>query len=186
MMVPSFRRHYTTAVKNAIRRTDTNNSKSRSVHFMKKYLALSEEEATLLYKLVRCGMDHEGTTKLAIKFFVHYGRQKKDVFLYKDAENCIWLNVAELAYVYLDAIDLIANDVHAHLSHIPKASKEDEDAFVAALEKIGRDIGEFCQAAWHARDEAEQAELERGAIKERTSASPFLKEHLKCFTTPKV
>jgi hypothetical protein len=161
-------------------------SADRSVQFMKKYLAVSEEEAKLLYALVRCGMDHEGTTKLAVRFFVHYECRNKGVFLYKDRESCIWLNVTELAYAYLQAIDRIATDVHAHLSHIPELSKKDENVFVAALEKIGADIGDFCKVAWYARDAVEQARQERGDIKARSSANPFLTEYLKGFTTPKV
>src|SRR5947209_1547430 len=61
-------------------------SQKRSVRFMMRYLNLSEELARLVYVLVRCGVAHEGTTKLAIKFFVYPDRLDCTRFLYKSTD----------------------------------------------------------------------------------------------------
>jgi hypothetical protein len=159
------------------------NSTSRSVKFMRKYLGLTEEEARLLYALVRCGIAHEGVTKLAIRFFVHYDCRERHVFLYKDHEHCIWLNVTELAYSYLDAVDLIGTEPHSHLFHVPAPSPHDEDLFHAALKQIRTDIDQFCiAAAESASDEREKEAIRRGAVGQTTSSSPFLTEWLSQFT----
>jgi hypothetical protein len=153
-------------------------SGDRSTQFMKSYFSISEI-ARMLYALVRCGMNHEGTTKLAVKFFVHHERLKKGVLLYKDRHHCVWLNVTEFAHSYVDVIDRIALDVHSHLSHIPVVSPKDEALFVDALNEITADISEFCSAAEHARVEAVWRECNM-----TTSSSPFLSEWLSCFSTP--
>src|SRR4051812_31368532 len=42
----------------------TNNSKARSIEFMRQHLGLSADAASLMYAVVRCGMAHEGVPKL--------------------------------------------------------------------------------------------------------------------------
>jgi len=148
-------------------------SKKRSVVFMRQHLGMTEEEAKLMYALVRCGLAHEGVTKLAIQFFVHEDRIHPAEFLYKDHENSIWLNVTELAHCYLEAVERIGADIHAHCAHVPKAISKDELIYQNALALVKRDITEFCGVI---------AENQR---KPQSSLSPFLAACLKHFTAGK-
>lgn len=108
-------------------------SSLRSVAFMEKYLGLSHDAANLMYTVVRCGVAHEGVTKLTMRFFVYYHRLARGTILYPDEPNTIWLNVTELAWSYLDAIAEIERDVHAHLKHIPPDKPQDQALFSRVL-----------------------------------------------------
>lgn len=158
-------------------------SAARSERFMQEHLGLAEADAKLLYSLVRCGMDHEGTAKLAVRFFVYYEQVMPGRFLFKDDEMCIWLDVTELARCYLSAVDRLAQNP-SMLVEFPAASAKEEAMFVAALGSIQTDINEFCTAAGEAEDVAEEAEARRLNLQERSSQSPFLAEHLNAFKTP--
>lgn len=155
-------------------------SRQRSVKFMAKYLKLHTELAKLVYALVRCGVAHEGTTKLAINYFVYPSRLDRGTFLYKDVDNAVWLNVVELAFLYLEAIDEIAKDVGAHLGHIPDVNSRDEAIFTDALEHINADMDGFCLLTMEFLEALKKAE-----IKYMSSASPFLAEWLTHFTVVK-
>ena len=155
-----------------------------SVAFMRQHLGLSEELAKLLYALVRCGVSHEGTTKLPIQFFIDEFRPDPGRFLYHDDEGSLWLNVTELAYRYLGAVEQIAADVTAHLYHVPVPSEWDEKVLDAVDLTKFPDLSEYLKAAWPARESAESEKAQRLGTP-RSSSSPFLKEHLARFTVPK-
>jgi hypothetical protein len=148
----------------------SNNSKFRSTTFMIEHLLLAPAEAELLYVLVRCGCAHEGVTKLALQFFVHYERCDPGKFLYKDTQNSIWLNVTELAYSYLDAIGQIAGDIHRHLSHVPEPGSTDITIYQRALKSVNTGITDF----W--------CKIGSTLPTPRSSLSPFFPESLKHFT----
>jgi hypothetical protein len=160
-------------------------SQKRSVEFMTKYMKLPPELAKLLYSLVRCGVAHEGTTKLAINYFVYPGRLDPGNILYKSTDNSLWLNVTEMAVLYLEAIADISKDVAAHLAHIPSATAADEADFANALGHIKPDITDFCRLAAEARDAPGRERFERGEIAHMSSASPFLADWLARFTVAK-
>jgi hypothetical protein len=65
--------------------------------------------------------------------------------LYKDRYNSLWLNVTEMARLYVEAIDTIAKDVPSHLSYIPSPSSAEEEVFLAAFDSIEHDITDFCK-----------------------------------------
>jgi hypothetical protein len=154
-------------------------SNKRSTEFMRQHLRLAPEEADLVYALVRCGVAHEGVTKLAVQFFAHFDeaegtspRVRPGVFLYRDARNSILLNVAELAYSYLDAIKRIADDIHSHLKYIPAPRPKEVEMYRNAL------------AVVKAGFEADYvAALEKGDVYSK-SGNPFIVEHLHQFTAP--
>lgn len=160
-------------------------SRKRSVEFMVQYFGLHKEVATLVYTLVRCGVAHEGTPKLAIKFFVYPERVEHKHFLYTGTDNVVWLNVTDFAHLYLEAIDKIASDVLKHLKHIPNAKASDEAAFTNGLPHITSGITEFCRAVARLREVPERERLNRGEIECLSSSSPFLAERLCHFTVPK-
>ena len=152
-------------------------SRNRSTEFMQRHLGLTAEEALLMYKLVRCGLAHEGVTKPAVRFYVHEDRVHPGVFLYKDHQNSIWLNVTELAHSYLEAVERIGKDIHTHCAHVPEPKERDkqiyEQIYRNALVLVKRDITEFC------------AGVATKLHKPPSSASPFLPQWLKHFTMGK-
>jgi hypothetical protein len=121
-----------------------NNSGERSRAFMQQYFELSSEEANLIYSLVRCGISHEGVTKLAMRFFVHYARFDPGYFLVKSkTDHTIWLNVTELAWSYLDVIDKIEKDPHSHLRFVPQVEETDVKTYKAAMELVKKDTDAY-------------------------------------------
>jgi hypothetical protein len=134
------------------------NSKRRSTKFMRQHLSLSREEATLMYSLVRCGLAHEGVTKLTLRYFVLYEQSDPGVILYKDtygersSRDTIWLNVTELARSYLDAIGRIAQDVDAHLHYVPEPEPNDSTVYRDALPLIKNDINRLVDVEMNRRE----------------------------------
>ncbi len=120
-------------------------SQKRSVAFLTKHMRLSPESANLLYSLVRCGVAHEGVAKLAVNYFVYHRRLEPGIILYKKNDKSLWLNVTEMARLYLESIREIAKDVSSHLFYIPSAKRDDEAIFLAALDSIQPDINAFCE-----------------------------------------
>lgn len=162
-----------------------NNSQARSVKFMERYLKLSPQEAKLVYSLVRCGVTHEGTTKLAITYFVDYKRLIRGTFLYKD-NAVVWLNVTELAFGYLEAIAEIAKNVGAHLWHFPEPDSDDETVFTDALGQITADLTELRRLAAEDQAAPERRQYERGEIEYMSSSNPFFAERFPHFTVAKI
>jgi hypothetical protein len=160
-----------------------NNSRERSVAFMMQHLGLPEKLANVLYVLVRCGVSHEGTTKLTLLYFIDPRRPIRGRFIYRD-EGSLWLNVTELAYCYLDAVERIEVDITAHLRHVPVPTARDEQVFAGVDLTALPDFCEYRLAAWKAREVAEN-ESTKGCGEPRSSSSPFLKAHLVRFEVPK-
>src|SRR5262249_30766340 len=104
-------------------------------------------------------------------------------FLYRD-NGSVCLNVTELSYCYLDAVERIAADITAHLHHVPAPNARDEQALAGVDLTAFPDLSEYLSAAWTAREVAEGKLAERRGPP-RSSSSPFLKEHLARFTVPK-
>jgi hypothetical protein len=158
-------------------------SSNRSIAFMKKWMNLADAIARLLYSLVRCGVAHEGTTKLNIHYFVSYDRICPGIILYGGPEGSIWLNVTEFAHAYLAAVADIGNDVTAHLNHVPVASARDEADFAAASNEIHCNIDGFALAAFRKAEEADQAKFDRGEIKMMSSSTHYISAMPRGFTT---
>lgn len=117
-------------------------SEKRSVSFMEKYFELSNEEGKMIYGLARCGIAHEGTTKLNARYFAPFKRVKAGHFLYKAPDNSIWLNVVELARSFLDALNRISHEVPTPLSHVPSPRSDDPTLLRNASKLITRDLSE--------------------------------------------
>jgi hypothetical protein len=148
-------------------------SRKRSTAFMCRHLNLLPEEADLIYALVRCGLSHEGISKLAVQFFVCEEQVHPGVFLYKDHQNSIWLNVTELAHSYLRAIERIGADIHAHCTYIPTPSSKEIEIYRDALSLIKKNIADFYFSMVR----------NRGPM--ASSLSPFLPAYLNHFTVGK-
>ena len=114
-------------------------SEARSVRFMEDYFGLSNEEARMIYGLVRCGIAHEGITKLVVRFFAPLRRARAGQFLYNAPDNSIWLNVAELARSFLDAVSRISNEVPKHSFYTPTPRHSDPTLLLNAAKRITRD-----------------------------------------------
>lgn len=118
-------------------------SRERSTEFMHRFLGLSPEESDLVYKLVRCGLAHEGISKLSVRFFVWYERVEPGTLLYKGGDNSIWLNVTELAESYLAAVEEIGKDIHKHLGYSPEPDAAEKETYQKALGIVTADIEYF-------------------------------------------
>jgi len=101
------------------------NSRPRSVRFLEQILKFNSVAATVIYTCARCGYVHEGLSKLGVRFFADYDRVKPEVVLFRMSDGKLGLNVAELAYMYLDGIKHVWNNCRAQLQHLPSASKQD-------------------------------------------------------------
>jgi hypothetical protein len=121
---------------------DVGNSGKRSTAFMRDHLGMGAEDADLVYTNPPCGLTHEGVSKLLMGFFVHYDRLDRGTFIYKE-KDMLWLNVTELAWSYLDAVEKVGKNIHAYLSHIPEASSKDVLIYQRALALPRKDIAQF-------------------------------------------
>jgi hypothetical protein len=119
-------------------------SRKRSRAFLTKHMGISDQEANLVYSLVRCGVAHEGVAKLAVNYFQYPRRLDRGTILYKNVDHALWLNVTELARLYIEAIDTISANIPFHLSYTPVISKEDETTFLSALGTTRQSIRDFC------------------------------------------
>jgi len=93
-----------------------------------------DEQSALIYSLVRCGLFHQGITDERIGFYVDYERMVPNVVLHRKDDRVI-LNVTELAYKYLSAVERVASDRKV-LKAVPAPSTRDDQIFKAALQTI--------------------------------------------------
>lgn len=114
-------------------------SKDRSIKFMEEKMGISNSLASLLYKVVRCGITHQGMPKIGLRYFVDYDCTEKDIF-YRDAEEYLYLNVMGFTNLYIKTIELISCDIEKHISYVPTADMEAKNIFDRASREIGKDI----------------------------------------------
>ncbi len=123
-------------------------SKKRAKLFMPKKMCLSESLSDFIYRSVRCGMAHQGMPQIGLRFFVLYGRPDTGNLLYRDGYNSnpeyIYMNVAEFAYCYLDAVEMIAKAPENHIKHYPRSETSDKCMFIEALEDVHICISSIC------------------------------------------
>ena len=115
-------------------------SKKRSIVFMKEEMGLLEERAELLYSVVRCGMTHEAMPKIGMNIFVLYNRYESGKIFYIKDDGYIWLNVVELAYLYISTIDKISENLDAKISCLPEPKEINKELFDRARSTISDDI----------------------------------------------
>lgn len=72
-------------------------SKRRSIDFLENYLQLDRSIATFLYESLRCGLVHQGTSKVGLKFFTLYGDLNRFSIVYSGEENWVYLDATALA-----------------------------------------------------------------------------------------
>ncbi len=148
-------------------------SRKRSVDFMKNHMNIPEDLAGVLYSSVRCGCVHQGMPKIGQKFFVLYDRLQPGVFVYKDSDEYLWLNVVEFAFSYLDAVKAIETIKEKVISEYPPLKEADKTGFANAILCVKNDIQELADAV-HNEDQAEeQAKLDRGEIESMSSLSAY-------------
>lgn len=120
------------------------NSRYRSVNFMRDYMDIPEPAAELLYSSVRCGISHQGMPKIGLNFFQLQERPEPGKVLYRD-DHSLWLNVTELARLYVDAVNLIGSSPDEHVWHVPHPNAKDAAQFADAASQIGDRIEELCR-----------------------------------------
>lgn len=155
-------------------------SKSRFVRFLTEKMGIHEDLAKFLYGGVRCGVTHQGMPKLGITFFVFRpsGRHEHGKLFYLSHDNTdIWLNVIELAYTYIDAINDIESDWSAHIAHMPPFGMEDKELF----DKAKLVVSANTETLLYKVGEAHRAEAIRaGRIDASSSSSVYTPENTFC------
>lgn len=122
---------------------DKGSSKRRSIQFMKEIMKIDESLAKFLYEIVRCGIVHQGTPKIGVKYFLEYKYSEKGKIFYKSSDGHIWLNVVGLARLYLDTIEIINSNPEQYIHDYPKLQNGDKNIFNDAINKIENDIDVF-------------------------------------------
>lgn len=149
------------------------NSKERSIKYMTEKMKIDGSISKFLYATVRCGISHQGMPKIGLSFFVRYDRVDKGNIFYKCSKNFIWLNVAELAYLYIETIDRIASDLASHVSHMPPTNEDLLDIFNEASGKISNDIEQLTAKIAEQDRVIEMAKYQKGEIKAISSSSAY-------------
>ena len=106
------------------------NSRQRSVKFMREYMGMTEEVAEVIYACVRCGYVREGLNSLNVSWFADDPRRLQTcvyVYRYKDE---VLVDLVEVVRAYLNAIQQLwqnPSDV------IDAPDRADDQEKVAAL-----------------------------------------------------
>jgi hypothetical protein len=119
-----------------------NNSRERSRKFMTEHLRINVKQAEFVYYFARCGLAHEGAPKGDLELSVEYDYQRNTgKYLYKDRKKkTLILDVTELAYAYLEAVDAINDDIQKYLGYYP--DNPNETLFKEAWNTVGDDIND--------------------------------------------
>lgn len=142
----------------------TDNSKERSVKFLTEKMGIDESISKFLYLIVRCGISHQGMPKIGLQFFVEYDRIDKGKIFYKRLGDFIWLNVTELAYLYIETIERIASNVADHILYMPPTDQDVLDTFNKAREKITDEIEQLAIKIGEHKKAIEVAENKKRGI----------------------
>lgn len=149
------------------------NSKERSVKFMTEKMGMNESVSKFLYSIVRCGISHQGMPKIGLRFFLEYDRIDKGKIFYKRLGDFIWLNVTELAYLYIETIDEIASNVADHVLYMPLTDQDVLDTFNEARGSIPDDIEQLAIKIGEHKKTIEATKYEKGQIKVVSSSSAY-------------
>ena len=108
-----------------------NNSTKRSIDFMKNEMGIAKPVAELLYKNIRCGMEHQGMPKMGIEFFIEKNDgipNREKVFCKNIAKKYLRLNVSAFAHLYIDVLDKVDSDIkkYIHYNPVPKDGEKNE------------------------------------------------------------
>lgn len=130
------------------------NSKERSIKFMKNKMGVAKPVAQLLYENIRCGMIHQGapkgTPEMGVEFYIQQDDDitNKEKFFCKNIEkNYLRLNVSAFAFLYIDTINKIDSDIeeHIHYNPLPKTEEEKKklkDMLISATECVKNECTE--------------------------------------------
>jgi len=142
---------------------------------MVDHMNIKEKIADILYVFVRCGSTHEGMPKIGIRYGLESERLKPGVILYKGEENnTLILNVTELVYSYLKAIERIAQNPAMYARYVPPDPEDTAvDRFVDALNSVPNEIYELCEEAQNRDNEELEKRFSRGEIEVFPSSSAY-------------
>lgn len=149
------------------------NSKERSIKFMTEKMGINESVSKFLYSIVRCGISHQGMPKIGLRSFLEYNRIDKGRIFYKQLDDFIWLNVTELAYLYIETIDQIAANITGHILYMPPTDQDILNTFNEARENISDDIEQLAIKIGEHREMIETTKYEKGEIKVVSSSSAY-------------
>jgi hypothetical protein len=145
---------------------------------MKDKMGFVEPVANLLYKVIRCGVVHQGMPKIGLRYFVDYSRPDKGKIFYTGPDDYIYLNVTELAYAYLDALINIEQDPEKHVSDYPPPDLAAKNTFDSAKGFIQDDIQTYCDSCQNAEDKEDEERILRREIEHKPSLSAYTPDML--------
>jgi hypothetical protein len=117
-------------------------SEKRSIEFMKNHMGFPESVARFMYLAVRCGMVHQGMPKVGLEFGLLPDRPEKGRIYYRSYDQ-IYLNVLELAYSYLAAVERIAEEPTRFIRDYPRLDGNSKKAFEEAMKSVEEYSGEI-------------------------------------------
>jgi len=155
-------------------------SAERSIDFMEKKMGFSQKLATFLYKVVRCGVVHQGMPKIGLKFFLESGPTRRGKVLYLcESEEYIYMNVSAFANLYLETITKIEQDPEKHVAFYPLPESGIKQLFDDAKSEIADSIEAYCDSVQGEIDSDEEEQLKRGEIEAKSSLSAYTQDMIK-------
>ena len=88
------------------------NSKSRSVQFMKQNMKIPEDAATCIYEMMRCGMFHEGGVKLGVVLKRKNPEKPSSIFWRMGKE--LYIGADNFARHFINIINTLPSDEITH------------------------------------------------------------------------
>ncbi len=149
----------------------------RSVEYMTKYMNIDKYVANALYVGVRCGVAHQGMPKIGFNFFLLNHRYEPGNIIYKGNDGNLFLNVTELAFSFLDSLQLIEKDPQNHVHYYPPLTIKDEESYANAVLAVTRDIQDLCTEIGIQTEAEKQTKFERGEISEISSSSAYFPDN---------
>lgn len=102
-------------------------SKTRFIDVLCNYMLLERSLATFLYESLRCGLVHQGTSKIGLKFFTLYGHLNRNSILYAGGDDWIYLDSTALAIKFCQMARRIRQDHPEAIKFIPPLESSSYD-----------------------------------------------------------
>lgn len=94
-------------------------SKIRFIDVLCNYMSLERPVAIFLYESLRCGLVHQGTSKVGLRFFTLYGQLNRNSILYAGGDDWVYLDSTALAIAFCEMARSIREDHAVAISFLP-------------------------------------------------------------------
>lgn len=110
-------------------------SRCRSMLFMMKFMQYTDQHAEMIYRVMRCGIVHEGMPKFGVGISCPYDNEVAEL-LYKERNGTLVVNVLRLAKEYLCALQRVNQEARERLEHLPRLDEDDKRIFEAVARSV--------------------------------------------------